>query len=480
MNDTPAPPADPVSARLADLLSGQRNAFASEMQPSPGVRLDRLERIRDMTDRHRQAWIDAISADFGGRAAQETIVADLLGVLADIAHTRRHLKSWMATRHMPTRLMFRPGWNRLMRQPLGVVGIISPWNYPYLLAVAPAVGALAAGNRVMVKPSELTPRFSDLLAKVVSENFKPEELTVVTGGPDVGRAFSALPFDHLLFTGSTAVGRTVAQAAAKNLTPVTLELGGKSPAIIDQSADLAAAVPRLMFGKLFNAGQTCIAPDYVLLHESHKPAFETAVRSTVAKFYPSFAANTDYTSIVSDRHVARLGDLLADAKAKGARIIALGKTDDTPPSNRRALPPSLVFDASDEMRLMQEEIFGPILPVKTYTKIEDALAYINAHDRPLSLYWFGSDTAVRDRVLRETISGGVTINDCLLHISQLDSPFGGVGASGMGHYHGEFGFRTFSKEKPVFYQSAWSGGGKLRPPYGRRFEKMERMLRWLM
>ncbi len=480
MNDASAPPTAQPTAQLAALLASQRRAFASDMQPSLAARLDRLDRIRDITERHRQAWIDAISADFSGRSAQETIIADLVGVLADVAHTKRHLKSWMATRRMPTRLMFRPGWNRLMRQPLGVVGIISPWNYPYLLAIAPAVGAIAAGNRVMLKPSELTPRFSELLATVVNERFSPDEMAVVTGGPDVGHAFSELPFDHLLFTGSTSVGRLVAQAAAKNLTPATLELGGKSPAIIDATADLATAVPRLVFGKLFNAGQTCIAPDYVLLHDSHLPAFEAAVRTQVAKSYATFAGNPDYTSIISDHHFARLQALLADAQGKGARIVSLGNDREAPVSNRRVLPPSLVFDVSDTIRLMQEEIFGPIMPVKTYTRIEDALAYINAHDRPLSLYWFGSDTEVRDRVLRETISGGVTINDCLLHISQLDSPFGGVGASGMGHYHGEFGFRTFSKEKPVFYQSAWSGGGKLRPPYGKRFAKMERVLRWLI
>lgn len=465
---------------LRTLLDRQRAAFAQDMLPSLEERLDRITRILDITEQHRTALIDAISADFGGRSAHETILGDLIGVIADVKHTRRHLKAWMAPRSLPTRLVFRPSYNRLLRQPLGVVGIVSPWNYPYFLAMTPAIGALAAGNRVMVKPSEITPRFSQLLAEIVAQKFSPEEFAVVTGGPDVGRAFSELPFDHLLYTGSTQVGRLVAQAAAKNLTPVTLELGGKSPAIIDETANLKLGVPRLMRSKLFNAGQTCVAPDYVLLHESHVAAFEGEVRAATGKMYPSFMPNPDYTSIVTDRHFARLTELLKDAEARGARVVKLGAEEDPKMGNRRAMVPSLVFGVDDTMRLMQEEIFGPILPVKTYRQLDEALDYINAHERPLALYWFGENKRSQDRVLTETISGGVTINDCVMHISQLDSPFGGVGASGTGSYHGEYGFRTFSKEKPIFFQSKWAGGNKLRPPYGARFAKLEKIMRKLI
>jgi coniferyl-aldehyde dehydrogenase len=364
-----------------------------------------------------------------------------------------------------------------MRQPLGVVGIVAPWNYPYQLALAPAVAAIAAGNRVMIKPSELTPRFSELLQRVVAEFFAEAELAVVIGDAQIGRVFSELPFDHLFFTGSTAVGRMVAQAAAKNLTPVTLELGGKSPAILDPSSDLATVAPRLAFGKLLNAGQTCIAPDYAFVPNDRIDAFVEHMQRSVAKMYPHLAANPDYTSIVNDRHFARLQGLLEDARAKGARIVTINPAGETFDPAGRKQPPVLVLGATPEMRLMQEEIFGPILPVLGYDRIEEAIAYINRHDRPLALYWFGADGASRDKVLCQTISGGVTLNDCIWHIAQEDQPFGGVGASGTGSYHGEWGFRTFSKEKPVFIQPRLNGMFLMYPPFGKTFERMLALLR---
>ena len=366
-----------------------------------------------------------------------------------------------------------------MPKPLGVVGIISPWNYPLQLTLAPLVGALAAGNRVMIKPSELVPHFSSLLAATVSSRFDASEVAVVEGGPAVSQAFAALPFDHLLFTGSTRVGRLVAEVAARNLTPITLELGGKSPAIIDRSADIAVAAHRIAFGKLVNAGQTCIAPDYVLCPRDAQDAFVEHYFKSVMALYGTDPRNPDYTSIVNQAHYDRLEDLLSDATAKGGRI-DMRVEDISDWKALRKFPPCLVLSTTDEMRVRQEEIFGPILPVIPYDQADEAIAYVNSRDRPLALYWFGTDREARDRILRETISGGVTINDCLLHIAQEHQPFGGVGASGMGAYHGEWGFRTFSKEKPVFYRPRVSATALLQPPYGWIFERVLALLRWLI
>ena len=464
-------------ARLYALLECQRSAFAAQMNPGIEVRRNRLTRLAAMGEKHADAIVAAIDADFGHRSAHETQIAELAMVGTAIGHAQRHLKAWMRPRRMPTALHYRPASNRLLRQPLGVVGIVSPWNYPYQLALAPAVGAIAAGNRVMVKPSELTPRFAELLRHIVAQSFAEDELTVVTGDAHTGKAFCELPFDHLFFTGSTAVGRMVAQAAAKNLTPVTLELGGKSPVILDASSDLAVAAPRIAFGKLLNAGQTCIAPDYAFVPNDRVDAFVEEMQRAVGKMYPRIAANPDYTSIVSERHYARLQGLIEDARVKGARIVTIDPAGETFDPAARKQPPVLVLDATPEMKLMQEEIFGPILPVLGYERIEEAIDYINRHDRPLALYWFGSNKAHRDRVLDQTISGGVTLNDCIWHIGQEDQPFGGVGASGSGAYHGEWGFRTFSKEKPVFIQPRLNGVFLLYPPFGKTFERMLALLK---
>jgi coniferyl-aldehyde dehydrogenase len=382
----------------------------------------------------------------------------------------------MRTQRVPTALHFLPAHNRLMPQPLGVVGIISPWNYPFQLAIAPAVAALAAGNRVMIKPSELTPHFSDLLARLVASLFDPTELCVVTGDADVGKAFSATPFDHLFFTGSTAVGRQVAIAAAANLTPVTLELGGKSPAIIDPSADLPRMARRLAFGKLLNAGQTCIAPDYLMVPQGQSAAVAEQLSSAVRTLYPTVRSNPDYTSIISERHRDRLAALVEDARAQGARVIEIAPEAEQV-SGTRKLPPTLLLDVTPSMRIMQEEIFGPLLPIVEYDSVDAAIGRIRAGDRPLALYWFGSNGDNRERILRETHAGGVTVNDCLWHLAQEDQPFGGVGASGTGAYHGEWGFRTFSHYKPVFTQSGLAGTALFQPPYGKLFELLLATLR---
>ncbi len=462
---------------MEDRLLRQKTAFLHDMNPDFACRRDRLDRLEAMVLRHEGDIADAISRDFGNRSVQETQLLEFIPVLGALRHARKNLKKWMASRRIATAPNFRPGHNLLLRQPLGVIGVISPRNYPLGLALAPTVAAVAAGNRVMIKPSELSPLMSDLLARLISEHFAPEEIAVITGDAEVGRAFSTLPFDHLLFTGSTSVGRLVAQAAAKNLTPVTLELGGKSPVILHEDCDIGRAARSIGFGKWFNAGQTCIAPDYVLAPRGKIESLVAALGKVVRKSYPKISNNPDYASIVSERHFERLQVLLARAVQAGAREIVLtGEGDNLAPKQRR-IAPTLVLGATPDMAIMQEEIFGPLLPILPYDTLEEALAFVNARERPLALYGFGDDARFRERILNETISGGVTLNDCLLHYAQEDQPFGGVGASGTGAYHGEWGFRAFSKEKPVFVQSRLSAIPLLLPPFGKTFERMVRVMR---
>jgi coniferyl-aldehyde dehydrogenase len=460
---------------MLTLLERQQRAFLGDMSPSRAVRVDRLERLSAMLDAHAENFAACISQDFGGRSPVEIRITETMMLQSAIRHVKRHLKGWMKPRRAPTAPAYLPGSSRMMRQPLGVIGIISPWNYPLQLALAPLIGALAAGNRAILKPSELTPRFSEALQAAVAKAFAPEEVTVVLGDSAVGKAFAALPFDHLVFTGSTAIGREVAQAAAKNLTPVTLELGGKSPAIIDASCDMSTVMDRLAWGKLINAGQTCIAPDYVLVPRSEVDRFVELMRASMRRLYPTFRANPDYTSIISPRHLQRLHELIADAVARGARVIDIEAEDGSDYSGRQ-MPPVLLLGVEGSMRVMREEIFGPVLPIVPYDTRAEALAYVNQRERPLALYWFGTDRAAREQVLAGTIAGGVSINETLLHQAQEGMPFGGVGPSGQGHYHGEYGFRQFSKEKPVFLQSRFAGTGIIRPPYK---PSLGRVLKWL-
>ncbi|RWK12097.1 coniferyl aldehyde dehydrogenase [Mesorhizobium sp.] len=457
-------------------FEAQCRAFEKEPFPSLEVRKDRLKRLLALTEKHEAEICAAIDSDFSGRAAQETRLAELFVVGAGIRHAIRHLRGWMRERRVATSLPFLPGRNRLLPQPLGVVGIVSPWNYPFQLAIAPATAALAAGNRVLIKPSELTPKFSDLLARLVEEHFSPDEMSVVVGDAEVGKTFVSMPFDHLLFTGSTAVGRQVALAAAANLTPVTLELGGKSPAIFDASCDLDAAVSSVAYGKLLNAGQTCIAPDYLLVPQGQGAAIATKLAAAMARLYPSLRDNPDYTAIVSERHHQRLSDMIAEAREAGADVTEVNPANEELGVSDRKLAPVLVRNAGENLRLMREEIFGPVLPILEYGSVDEAIEHVNRGERPLALYWFGKDSAHRQRVMRETVAGGVTVNDCMMHLVQERQPFGGVGESGLGAYHGEWGFRNFSKEKPIFVQSRLSAGGLLRPPYGRTFERLFRLL----
>jgi coniferyl-aldehyde dehydrogenase len=469
----------PGTESLGALFALQRNAFGTERNPTLAARVDRLDRLEALVQDHEGEIVDAIAADFGARSSQETRLAELFTVSAGIRHARRHLREWMRGRRVPTPIYLRPGRSRIVRQPLGVVGVISPWNYPVQLALLPAVAALAAGNRVLLKPSELTPATASLLQRAIAGRFRVDEFAVVTGGPDIGAAFSRLPFDHLFFTGSTSVGRKIALAAADNLTPVTLELGGKSPALLYADADLDQVAPRLAAGKLLNAGQTCIAPDYVLAPAARVDSLVAALAASVAALYPRLGANPDYTSIVDDRHYARLTALIADAESRGARAVRLNPGDEVLPARERKLAPTLLTGVRDDMAAMREEIFGPVLPIETYSSEEEALAKINARPRPLALYAFGGDAAARERLLRQTIAGGMTLDDTLWHFCNEALPFGGIGASGMGAYHGERGFLTFTHEKAVFTQPRFAPTRLLYPPYGKRFEALLRILKRL-
>jgi coniferyl-aldehyde dehydrogenase len=453
----------------------------SRSQPAPtlGERRDRLARLRAAVSENEARFEQAISADFGHRSNTETAIAETMLVLGEIKHAAKHLKNWMAPQRVATTLQFMPAKNRLIPQPVGVVGIIAPWNYPLQLTLAPAVAALAAGKRVMIKPSELLPRFSALLQEIIAAKFDATEMVVTGTDDDIARAFASLPFDHLMFTGSTRVGRLVAEAAGRNLTPVTLELGGKSPAIVDRSADLGEAAERIAYGKLLNAGQTCIAPDYALVPEAQVQDFAGKLEASMRRMFGTDPDNKDYTSIVSDRHYARLEGLVADAAAKGARIVQAAKPDDPAWKSKRKFPPTIIVGATPAMSVMQEEIFGPLLPVVGYRDASEPISYINAHDRPLALYWFGKDNAARDEVLSRTVSGGVTVNDCLFHFAQANQPMGGIGASGSGAYHGEWGFKTLSKLKPVFYRSPFNRLADLYPPYGAKIARLEKLLRFM-
>jgi coniferyl-aldehyde dehydrogenase len=469
----------PSLSALDDVFHAQVEASRNAPPPVLAARLDGLKRLRAMLSDNEKRLEQAISADFGHRCAVETTIAETLFLQAEIRHTLKMLPRWMAPRRIATALQFWPARNRLIPQPLGVVGIIAPWNYPLQLTLAPAIGALAAGNRVMIKPSELTPHFSALLKELIAANFDPTQLTVTGIDGGIAEAFAALPFDHLVFTGSTRVGRIVAEAAGRNLTPVTLELGGKSPTIVDVSADIDEAAERIAYAKLLNAGQTCIAPDYVFVPEPHADAFAGKLHRHMLQMFGTDPANGDYTSIISERHYARLEGLLRDAVARGAKTLSTTSPEDPAWKKLRKFPPTIVVGATPDMAIMQEEIFGPLLPIMTYRQSDEVIRHINAHDRPLALYWFGNDAAARDTVLARTVSGGVTINDCLLHFAQMNQPMGGVGASGIGHYHGEWGFNSFSKLKPVFYRSPFNRMKDLYPPYGASIARIEKLLRFL-
>jgi coniferyl-aldehyde dehydrogenase len=451
-------------AALAPTLQGLRTAWQAR-KPDHAQRRRDLQRLRDALKRRLDEMADAIAADFGHRSKDESRIADGMTVLNDIDHLLRHLRGWMKPRRVGVGWRFLPARAQVRPSPLGVVGVIAPWNYPVNLALIPLATAIAAGNHVYLKPSEHTPRTSEFLRSLLAEVFPAERVAVALGGAEVGAAFAALPLDHLVFTGSTVVGRKVMAAAAPNLTPLTLELGGKSPAIVADDYPVAKAAARIATGKWFNGGQTCIAPDYVLVPAGQRDAFIDALRAEVQARYGADLSNlSDYTRVVNAGQYARLQGYLDDAAARGIETLTLaGRAD---PASR-VLPPTVLLEPGDDATVMQEEIFGPLLPVKSYRTLDEAIAYVNAHDRPLALYPFSHDRATVERILARTLAGGVSVNDTLFHFAVGNLPFGGVGPSGMGAYHARAGFDAMSKQLPVFWQSRMTGGDLLKPPYAK-------------
>ncbi|MBC2777400.1 coniferyl aldehyde dehydrogenase [Parasphingopyxis sp. GrpM-11] len=464
------PPVDTEAMRAA--LVKQRAAFTAELPVGADMRKDRLTRAGRLLVDNAEALCAAMSEDFGHRSREQSMMTDISSALGEIKYARKHVEKWMRPEKRKTRfpLGLLGAKARIEYQPKGVVGIIAPWNFPVQLTFSPLADVLAAGNRAMIKMSEFTPATSALVEKLILKAFDPEEVTVFNGGPDVGQAFSALPFDHLLFTGATSVGKHILHAAADHLTPVTLELGGKSPVIVGESANVARTASRVTLGKMMNAGQICLAPDYMMVPEGKEEALIEGFHAAVAEQYPTLDANDDFTAIVNDRHYERLQGYLADAREKGAILVEVnpGK-EDFSASNTRKMPLTLVRNPTEDMKVMQEEIFGPILPIKTYRSVDEAIAYVNLHDRPLGLYYFGQDKAEERRVLSRTISGGATVNDVIFHIAMEELPFGGVGPSGMGAYTGHEGFKTFSHAKSVYSQPKMDVAklAGMKPPYGK-------------
>lgn len=453
--------------RMQALFDAQKAAFEAERHRSYRDRLRDIDAIAALTKKHADAIKDAAAADFGVRSRCETQLTEIAYMATAAKHTRRHLWGWMQRKRVSVPGNLKPGKAYIRREPKGVAGIISPWNYPFQLAFSPILAALAAGCRVMLKPSEFTPNMSALMQTMLAEEFDENHVAVFPGGPDVGEAFTKIPFDHLLYTGSTHVGRLVAKAAAENLTPVTLELGGKSPVIMADDFPAEKAGETLAFGKFMNAGQTCIAPDYVLAPEGRGRTVAESTIARVEKAYPDWATDEDYSAIVSDKHYERLNGMIEEARAAGAEVLqAEGGT----PGNARKIAPTVVLNPPEDSKLMQEEIFGPVLPVLEHDGLDDAMKRVNAKDRPLALYVYSTSKKTARRVLEGTISGGAVVNNTMLHYSVEDLPFGGVGASGYGAYHGEAGFETFTHARSVFEAPVWHPSRLIQPPYGKLFE----------
>ncbi len=448
------------------LLTKQKEAWLADGIPDYPTRIDRLDRLIALLVDNKDEIAATLSKDYGRRSIEGSLFIEVLNVVSTLKYNRVHLREWMEPELHEA--PFPDAVARVEFQPKGVVGVISPWNIPWLLAFSPIASIFAAGNVCMLKPSELVPRTSALMAQLVAQFFHETEITVLQGGPETGAAFAALPFDHLIYTGGTKIGAAIMGAAAKNLTPVTLELGGKSPVLVGRTADIGDMARRVMTAKTSNAGQVCLAPDYVLLPKGSEDAFVAFATKAVHDMYGALKENGDYTSIINDRHFDRLRNWTEDAKQKGARVIELNPVgEDFANSHLHRLPPSLILDVNEEMTVMQEEVFGPLLPIKTYDNIEEAITYVRNHPRPLALYYFGNDLAEERLVLDRTTSGGVTINDCLAHAFVKSFPFGGIGSSGMGAYQGKTGFLTFSHARSVYRQSRSPHAEHLiRPPFG--------------
>ncbi|MDH5637293.1 MAG: coniferyl aldehyde dehydrogenase [Nitrospinota bacterium] len=449
--------------RLFDL---QKKAFLKNPFPSIEQRKAALDKLFWMVKDNQQKFVEAANSDFGCRSPQETLITEVALTLEDIRHIRRHLAKWMKPRRKSVPIWFQPARGKVIRQPLGVVGIISPWNFPMMLAATPLAAALAAGNRVILKMSEHAPATDALFAELARAAFAEDHVAVVSGGPDTARAMTHTSFDRLLYTGSTARAADILRAAANNLTPVTLELGGKNPAIIHPDYPLDTAADRIMLAGLFNGGQSCVAVDYVLVKEGMEDRFINAAKAQVARMYPSMMDNPDYTSIIDDRHYARVMADLEDARSKGATVVEANPHGEIFDKAKRKIPPTFVLNVTDDMALARDEIFAPVMMVIPYKDIEEAMAYVNSRPRPLALYYFDNDSSRVEKVLRGTVSGGAVVNDAAWQFCVSGLPLGGVGHSGMGRYHGEYGFAEFSHEKGVFLQSRLNQLWTVKPPYG--------------
>ena len=466
---------------MTDLLTTlqiQRKAHLRDGFPDAATRIEWIDRCIALLKEHGAEFEAAISADFGNRSVHATALTDIMTPIVALQHARKNLHKWMKPerRAVEPRILGLLGAKaEIVFQPKGVVGVVAPWNFPVGLVFSPVASALAAGNRVMIKPSEHTPRTSDLLQSLIAKSFAEEAISVVVGGPDVGAAFTALPFDHLIFTGAGSVASHVMRAAANHLVPVTLELGGKSPVILGETAAVDTAAARVMAGKVLNAGQICLAPDHIYVPNGKLDDFVRAATQATAAMVPSICDNPDYTAIIAERHYQRLQSYLADAEAKGAQIVEINPAGENfAQQEHRKIPPTLILNATPEMAVMQEEIFGPILPVMTYRSLDEVISKVNEADRPLALYYFGTDKKELDRLQQSTTSGGICVNDVIMHCDQENLPFGGIGPSGMGAYHGRDGFLEFSHRKSIYHQIRWDLGPlkALRPPYGRKVREL--------
>jgi coniferyl-aldehyde dehydrogenase len=465
----------PTFEALHEVFDRQRRVFHQYAPLGYAKRIEALDTLLQSIFKFEETLVTAVKTDFGRRPASETRLLEIFPLVDEIRYVKRHLRNWMKTRNVLVNWQFLPSRARIMHQPLGVVGVIGAWNYPVLLTLSPLVNALAAGNHVLLKPSELAPSTASAMQQMIEEAFPEEYVTVITGDKEVAAAFSTLPFDHLIYTGSDRVGKLVMKAAAENLTPVTLELGGKSPALIHESYSMAVAAERICSAKFWNAGQTCVSPDYALVPSHKVDEFAHKSMGIISKRYPRLVSNDDYTHMIHNAAWRRMQELVKDARTKGARIIQPDSANGTFSAGNRLFPPTLVLSANDSMRVMQEEIFGPILPVVSYSSLSDAIGFVNARPRPLALYYFDRNRSRIERVLEQTVSGGVTINDCIFHLPQHRLPFGGVGPSGMGAYHGFDGFTTFSKKKGVLLQNELVGSflsRAFKPPYTRRSDRV--------
>ena len=461
---------------MQKILDRQKRAYLNDGVVSNEVRHDRLERAVNVIKKNEEKLVDAMSADFGHRSHHQSRFTDIASSIGPLRHAQKNLKRWRKSekRSAMFPLSLFGAKARVDYQPLGVVGVISPWNFPVNLTFTPLAGVLSAGNRCMIKPSEYTPETSKAMAEAISEEFDIEEIAVVLGGPETGASFSGLPFDHLLFTGATSIAKHVLSAASENLVPVTLELGGKSPVIVGESANMDATASAIMAGKMMNAGQICLAPDYVFLPKTRVQEFVESSKKAVSKMFPTLLDNPDYTSVINDRHFDRISSYIDEAKQKGVEVVEINPANEDfrqQPHNK--IPPTLIIDPPEELQVMQDEIFGPVMPIKSYDQVEETISYVNDRPRPLGLYYFGSNSKEESDVLNRTTSGGVTVNDVVMHVAQEDLPFGGVGPSGMGSYHGEDGFKRFSHAKAIYTQTKLGAVLEaLRPPYGDSILKM--------